>query len=139
MDVVPVIADQNDAPRPPLRAMLDELAASDENRMPWPDDWFDGVDPAHVKGCRALWASALLALIRDAFSTPTFNQTQTLGKIRATSSWIGSRDFHMVCALAGLDSVAVLDRCNRFAAGDEAALLNLMRNDFARPSEAEDA
>lgn len=30
--------------------------------------------------------------------------------IREAQAWIGSRDFFMVCALAGLDGAAVLDR-----------------------------
>jgi hypothetical protein len=34
-------------------------------------------------------------------------------KLPANPVWIGSTDFHMICALAGFDGVAVAERLRR--------------------------
>lgn len=59
----------------------------------------------------ALWRAVLMANVglsakaerKDAGST-------TWAEARAAKAWIGSKDFHIVCALAGLDGSYVLDR-----------------------------
>lgn len=110
----PVPDDTDDPPPRPLREMLDELAEADPNRLPWPDDWFAHTDSGQIAACRGLWNSVLLSCIRSVFGALGVGEEQA-GNKRLEASWIGSRDFHMVCALCGLDGVAVQSRLRRMA------------------------
>ncbi|MGL5735051.1 MAG: hypothetical protein ACRCYS_09320 [Beijerinckiaceae bacterium] len=73
------------------------------------------IDDSHVDavGCRALWQSVLLEQVRLALTVGAaggeggFGYSNPADQARARS-WIGTRDFHMVCALAGLEGDAVL-------------------------------
>lgn len=58
--------------------------------------------------CRALWATVLTDQWRLVFD-PTLEELRLRQHINA-NCWFGGEDFHMVCALAGLDGAAVLDR-----------------------------
>ena len=145
--------EQEEAPRPSLRVMVDELQAAHPERAPgepgweatrpaWPDSWFDARDPGDVSACRKLWASVLLACIRDVVQDLQGSEGFDQKRVPvASSSWIGSRDFHEVCALAGVDGVAVADRLARL--GDDRALRDRILNAHADRSvlsgEARDA
>jgi len=72
-------------------------------RAPWPDRWWGAFDSADAAACRALWGEALRLLLIDAFR-------DVAGTSRASVSWVGGRDFHMMAALAGLDGTALADR-----------------------------
>lgn len=89
-----------------MQAVVDPNA----DRMPWPDSWFRDGDPADAQACRDLWACVLATCLRGALRDATgrrergnfLNVNTAVGK-----GWIGGRDFHIVCALAGLDAAAV--------------------------------
>ena len=49
----------------------------------------------NARSCQALWRSVLHVALVDERKNP---------------GWVGSGDYYMVCALAGLDGEAVLDR-----------------------------
>lgn len=98
-------------PRRPLKTMTDELAAADPDRMPWAESWFDQTDPGEIAACRKLWCSVLLSCIRAALGLEVGVDQRNCKAIPL--SWIGSKDFHIVCALAGFDGTAIADRLGR--------------------------
>ncbi|SHF67052.1 hypothetical protein SAMN05444339_11017 [Loktanella atrilutea] len=115
---------QDEQPRPDVRAMLADLQAAmpelpvgapgwEATRPAWPDSWFNNHDPGDVVACRRLWASALLACIRDRIHEMTVHEERRFGAARVGAGWIGSRDFHEMCALADVDGVAVAERLAR--------------------------
>ena len=55
--------------------------------------------------CRALWCAVLKEQLVLAVSTRTIDHACEIDSARR---WFGSRDFFMVCALAGLDGALVL-------------------------------
>lgn len=129
------------APPRPLREMLDELAAADPERLPWPDDWLRTKDSGQITACRALWQSVLLSCIRAAFEEVTDYLRLSKSRLAPVkhekttaelfqSTWIGTRDFHMVCALAGLDGSAVQSRLRRIAS--DAALIAALAGKASR-------
>lgn len=66
--------------------------------------------------CCNLWRAVLLEEFRTALTvgTGTGEHGQFTAPERdAARSWFGSRDFHMVCALAGLDGATVLSAYQR--------------------------
>lgn len=63
-------------------------------------------DAAH---CRSLWAAVLAEQLRLASLERPTNFDRDLD-IKTARRWIGSKDFHIVCALAGFDGVAVQER-----------------------------
>jgi hypothetical protein len=73
------------------------------------------VDPA---GCRGLWQSVLLEQVRLALTVGAYGGDGGFGysnphdQARARD-WFGTRDFHMVCALAGLEGDVVLQGFQR--------------------------
>ncbi len=72
----------------------------------------DGRDAdAGVLGYRRLWAAVLAENVRLAIR-PRRWPSSTLGREkldrRQSAEWIGSRDFHAVCALAGFDGEYVM-------------------------------
>lgn len=96
-----------------------------DTRMPWPSRWFDTVDPGDVSACRALWACVLASCLKGAIADACqrADRGNFMGQGGAVSAhWIGSRDFHMVCALAGLDGIFVLDQVEAALALKGAAL-----------------
>ena len=134
------VSDDAPVPRPSLRAMVGELQATHPERMPgepgwemtrpvWPDSWFDARDPGDVTACRKLWASALLACIRDVVQDRHGSKGFDQKRVPVSSGWIGSRDFHEVCALAGVDGIAVADRLARL--DDDPALRDRILNAHA--------
>ncbi|SIO36772.1 hypothetical protein SAMN05444722_1705 [Rhodovulum sp. ES.010] len=60
--------------------------------------------PARVEPCRALWCAVLWEGWCNAHG-----RGAGLGPVARAqaAAWIGSRDFHMVCALAGIDGEAL--------------------------------
>ena len=71
-------------------------------------------------GERALWATVLQAIIHDATSTSRHEYENKRDALR----WIGtypSRDFVLVCAMAGVDPEATFDRLRHLTAQDIAA------------------
>lgn len=59
--------------------------------------------------CRGLWASVLLEQVRLAGVVCPTSVDKQLDIDRARK-WLGSRDFHIVCDLAGVDGGAVFER-----------------------------
>lgn len=117
---VPVDAPPEDVPAPPLRDMLAELQEAQPDRLPWPDDWFDHTDSGQIKACRSIWGAALLACIRHALDASGMTDKRLNAGARVLNvDWFRSRDFHMMCALAGLDGVAMMDRLSDPARRDD--------------------
>lgn len=95
-----------------VRLMVAEQCEAQPDRMPWPDDWFDHTDSRQVAACRALWGAALTACIQTALGIDgqyTRRYGQKDARLRSTS-WFRSKDFHTMCALAGLDAKACAER-----------------------------
>ncbi len=65
------------------------------------------VEEPHPDACKSLWVAILAEQFRLAtLSRPTYLDTDL--DILKARRWFGFRDFHMVCALAGLDGDWVL-------------------------------
>lgn len=60
-----------------------------------------------------LWQGVLLQALRDMFRTARSENGCTAGEGLAARRWVGSRDFHMVCALAGFDGRRIEQRLRR--------------------------
>lgn len=60
-----------------------------------------------------LWLGVLLQAMRDAFRTSRSEKGCCTTEHLETLRWIGSRDFHMVCAMAGLNGVRVEQQLRR--------------------------
>lgn len=66
-----------------------------------------------AEACRQVWLSVLSQVMRDLFAPSGNNEPVYRGATgrallrREAESWIGSRDFYRVCALAGLDGTKV--------------------------------
>ncbi len=71
---------------------------------------------AAARACRQMWAAVLVQAMRDIF-TPSKAERWEVARKRLEHdqalSWLGSADFHKVCALAGLDGSAVEARVRR--------------------------
>lgn len=75
---------------------------------------------AEAEACRRVWLAVLAAAMRDIFAPSKWrggngnrdNGSGTLAQYQA-EQWIGSSDFHRVCALAGLDGTKVEARVRR--------------------------
>lgn len=65
------------------------------------------------RACQNLWVAVLVQAMRDLFLTASENAT--LNRQRART-WVKTRDFHMVCALAGLDGEYIARQLERRAA-----------------------
>ncbi|MGZ9812625.1 hypothetical protein ACXN5S_19345 [Pseudoroseicyclus sp. H15] len=85
------------------------------------------------EACRRLWIAVLRACIaavayRAAGRTMT-TRAHALGIDQVGRSWIGSRDFHLVASLAGLDGKALAGRLRAQLAcpGAAAALLDVLQ------------
>ncbi|MGZ9812624.1 hypothetical protein ACXN5S_19340 [Pseudoroseicyclus sp. H15] len=82
-----------------------------------------GAAPERRDPLRALWLEVLRAGIADAFRCELGE-----GNVGA-SGWLGSRDFHIVASLAGLDGAALMARLSKLLASPEqvrAALAELV-------------
>lgn len=77
---------------------------NDQSRLPVVKE----ITPVRAQDCRALWQSVLAEQWRAAFQPYDSRVGQLLREQAA--SWFGSRDFHLVCALAGFDGPAVYER-----------------------------
>jgi hypothetical protein len=104
--------------------MLDAAIHSvEEERLPWPDDWATSRDPADAYRCRAMWCSVLIYCLtsmltellqhRSVFVEERRNQSTLRDGAAVGPGWVGSRDFHMICALAGFDGTAMKERLLR--------------------------
>lgn len=60
-----------------------------------------------TEGSLRLWQSVIGQALRDIFRTAKSRDGCSDMEHRAALAWIGARDFHRVCALAGLDGTAV--------------------------------
>ncbi len=76
-------------------------------------------DDLDLPSCRRIWCAVLLGEWRAVFieDRPRHGAAPWKGRGGGRNPrdmtalrWFGSRDFHMVCALAGFDGMAVLDR-----------------------------
>jgi len=94
--------------RAELRQMARDAPGDDpnESRLPWPDDWFDMALPYQWQRCRALWSAVMISCLRTMLTgSGKGNHLGAAGVIH--ESWIDSRDFAMVAALAGADASAI--------------------------------
>ncbi len=73
---------------------------------------------------RHLWTCVLAQALRDIFRTASSKYGCDDLEHAAVMAWIGTRDFHQVCALAGLDGRAVHDRLKRRMAEHRAGTFN---------------
>jgi hypothetical protein len=73
-----------------------------------------------ARAARQLWLSVLVQACRDIFRTAASKYGCDLAEHRAAIAWIGSRDFHRVCALAGMDGAATAARLKRRLAEQDA-------------------
>jgi hypothetical protein len=110
---------QDELPPVPLRDMLDELQIAQPDRLEWPDSWFGRVDPGDADACQQLWCAALLTCIRSAVGLLPDDVNGSGHSRPVGSSWIGSRDFHTMCALAGVDGEACVYRLSRLQCDPE--------------------
>lgn len=60
--------------------------------------------------CRKLWAAIMLRALNDASCATGARREEQAEIVRKAQAWIGTRDFHACCALAGLNGVAVAER-----------------------------
>lgn len=129
-----------EAPRPPLRAMVEEQVAAQPERLAWPAWWWQASDPMPATRCRRLWAEVLRGCLLDALAEPEGPRKGRYmsGGVTARAGWIGSRDFHEVAALAGFDGAAVASRLERRLGegGGRAAVLAALRG-VSKPSSGE--
>lgn len=85
-----------------------------------------------ARSCQALWASVLhIALEDEVRDWKLYREWMELPPtggplMRRPERWVGSGEFYLVCALAGLDGDAVLERWQR--AGGRGFALPAQRN-----------
>ena len=87
----------------------------DLERLAWPDEWFDANDIEAGQACGALWGEVLRLCLVDISAVAGGIRRAELSlsgyaTTQARDSWLRSRDFQEVAALAGLDGHAVLER-----------------------------
>lgn len=75
--------------------------------------------PVEAAACGSLWAAVLHQALKDIHDAQTGGPMRSApygGGRQPRPEWVGSRDFHMTCALAGLDGTAVAEafRAGRF-------------------------
>lgn len=71
-----------------------------------------------------LWQGVLLQALRDMFGTARSEKGCTASQGSLARRWVGSRDFHMVCALAGFDGRRVEARLRRRLADHDRGLFD---------------
>jgi hypothetical protein len=83
----------------PAAGSDDDMAAVLEARRREPD----------AADCRDLWCAVLLTALTDVAELQRFGRSKRVANAGASATvhWVGSRDFRMVCALAGVDADAV--------------------------------
>lgn len=112
--------------RAALRPMLDELAAGQPDRLPWPADWLGHCDSGEAAACRRLWADvlrrALGDICREVISNPTIRPRRD-GGLTAGLAWIGGKEFRIVATLAGFDPAAIFERVRPMLGSAETALI----------------
>lgn len=69
------------------------------------------VDAPEPSACRKMWSNALMLLLDDALGLAEGPQWRL--KMAQSLNWIGTADFHEVCALAGVDGQATAERFRR--------------------------
>lgn len=83
---------------------------------------------AEIEPYRCVWRAVLAAAMRDIFAPSKWRghgSGASADLIRhQAEQWIGSADFHRVCALAGLDGTKVEARVRRRIAEREAGTFN---------------
>lgn len=111
----------------------------DPHFVPWPDSWFTENDVGDARACKELFGEVLLVGLRDVL-TGEFSaaRAKLAGKCRVSDSWVGTRDFHTVCALAGIDGLALAQRLANPAQRAEMAkrLLDPRSIRYVRPAKA---
>lgn len=101
-----------------------------EDRLPWPEDWHRHTDPEDIRACQALWGCVLAACLQGALADLIGRRERgnfITGEGRIPSGWIGSRDFHAICALAGLYGPAVEARIRAIQVTGAAGLEDMHR------------
>jgi hypothetical protein len=90
-----------------LREFVARVAQAEPERAEWPESWLATTDSCDGLRCKTMWQSVLRFGLCDACdeAAKAFRM-----KWNRPVSWVGSADFHEVCALAGFDSEAVRDR-----------------------------
>ena len=75
-------------------------------RMPWPDDFFIPGDAAPALACQAMWCAVIEDQLKLAQSEARHQRFAY--EIDSARRWFGTRDFFIVCALAGFDGAYIL-------------------------------
>ncbi|PHP28015.1 hypothetical protein [Limimaricola cinnabarinus] len=110
-----IASEAGDGPRRSLQLQIEarveaanrKATCETERRMPWPEHWWAGTDSADVARCRTLWQEVLRQCLMSAIDV---HLGAPIKANDATPAWIGSRDFAMVCDLAGFEPSAVAER-----------------------------
>lgn len=107
--------DKSTAPDPFRRLTMAELRdyhlsvlRAEPDRADWGDAWFTDTDPGDVAAMRAMWGSVLISCLRGWLELDCENY-----KIGANSipiGWVGSRDFHDICDMVGINGTALAER-----------------------------
>ena len=71
-----------------------------------------------------LWLGVLLQAMRDAFRSAQSEKGCAANEHLEALRWIGSRDFHMVCTMAGLNGVRVEQQLRRRLADWQAGVFD---------------
>jgi len=103
---------------PSLRVILRVRAERDPNRLPWPDEWFDHSDSAQFDACRALWGDALRMMLMGVCEVVIGRRSFD---VRVGDGWLGTRDYRIVCSLAGFDPDALHERLTEILSTREGA------------------
>lgn len=108
-----VLSDGTPDGRQSLQDFIDQRDGNNPEALAWPDGWAAGRDPAEVRACQRLWITVLLSVLRDVLCVTTKDAARNGHYQRTDDSYLRSRDFHTVCALAGVDGTAVADAVDR--------------------------
>ncbi|GAD55474.1 hypothetical protein [Limimaricola cinnabarinus] len=108
-------AEKPDRSRYGLRQMIEaqvaaanrDAACEAERRAPWAESWWSTTDSADVAHCQMLWQEVLRQCLMSAIDVHLGARISSSG---ATTAWIGSPDFAVVCDLAGFEPSAVAER-----------------------------
>ena len=115
---------------PSLRVILRVRAERDPNRLPWPDEWFDHTDSGQIDACRALWGDALRMMLMGVCEVVIGRRKHDC---RVGDGWVGTRDFRIVCTLAGFDPEALQERLTEILSTREGAYDLRLRLTHGKP------
>lgn len=88
-----------------------------------------------LPGCQQLWRSVLAVALRDIFLPSVNRRTRTSKERDEAVAWVGSKEFHMVCALAGVDGPRMATRIRKRMKDRDAGTWNPLDIPYFRSSQ----